>query len=464
MIARADGSGPSKSAENAPPVERGNTRPANSPTPSSASATSLSGERRTVAGEATVQGVGLHLGQPCTLVFRPAPTGTGIVFRRLDLPGTAAIPARVDVAVEAERRTQLGTGEGALHTVEHVLAAVGGLGIDDLFIDMDGPEPPIMDGSAAAFLTALDEAGIVTNGGRQDWLVLRKSIRVVDGESVYEAHPAFDLSLDVDIDFPHAIIGHQRGRYRVTPAHFRGELAGARTFGFVHEVDALRAKGLIQGASTANAVVLDATGVVDTTLRWSDEFVRHKALDCVGDLVLAGARVRARIVAHKPSHRGTVALVRALVQHAVREPAVYTVEDILQVLPHRYPFLLVDRILELEEGKRIVGLKNVTINEPFFQGHFPGHPIMPGVLIIEAMAQVGGMLLMRTVTDPSSKVVYFMSLDNVKFRRPVKPGDQLRFEMEVLQMRGTMCKMRGVAYVDGQVVTEAEMAAMVRDR
>jgi UDP-3-O-[3-hydroxymyristoyl] N-acetylglucosamine deacetylase/3-hydroxyacyl-[acyl-carrier-protein] dehydratase len=287
---------------------------------------------------------------------------------------------------------------------------------------------------------------------------------VVDGESVYEASPSYGLSMDVSIDFPHPLIGAQSGRYRITPERFATELAGARTFGFVHEVEGLRSKGLIQGASTANAVVLDAHGVVDTTLRWPDEFVRHKALDCVGDLVLAGARVRAHITAVKPSHRGTVAFVRALVQHAVRESAVYSIEDIIQVLPHRYPFLLVDRILEIEEGKRIVGLKNVTINEPFFQGHFPGHPIMPGVLIIESMAQVGGMLLMRTISDPSSKVVYFLSLDNVKFRRPVKPGDQLRLELEVLQMRGTMCKMRGVATVDGQVVTEAEMAAMVRDR
>lgn len=420
--------------------------------------------RRTIAGERVVEGVGLHLGRPCRLVFKPAPTGTGVVFVRVDLPGTAPIPARVDVAVEAERRTQLGTGEAALHTVEHVLAAVGGLEIDDLVIEMDGPEPPIMDGSAAPFLEALQSAGLAANAGRPDWLVLRKSIRVVDGESVYEAHPCYGFGLDVTIDFPHPLIGEQRGRYMVSPATFTRELAAARTFGFVHEVDALRAKGLIQGASTANAIVLDGQGLVDTTLRWDDEFVRHKALDCVGDLLLAGARVRARIVAHKPSHRGTVALVRALVQHAIREPAVYTVEDILQVLPHRYPFLLVDRILEIEEGKRIVGLKNVTINEPFFQGHFPGHPIMPGVLIIEAMAQVGGMLLMRTIEDPSTKVVYFMSLDNVKFRRPVKPGDQLRLELEVLQMRGTMCKMKGTAYVDGQVVTEAEMAAMVRDR
>ena len=266
------------------------------------------------------------------------------------------------------------------------------------------------------------------------------------------------------IEFPHPLIGRQEGSYTVSAESFARELASARTFGFVHEVEGLRSKGLIQGATTANAVVLDANGVVDNALRWPDEFVRHKALDCVGDLVLAGARVRAHIVVHKPSHRGTIALVRALVQHAVREPAVYTVEDIMQVLPHRYPFLLVDRILEIEEGKRIVGLKNVTINEPFFQGHFPGHPIMPGVLIIESMAQVGGMLLMRTIDDPSTKVVYFMSLDNIKFRRPVRPGDQLRIECEVLQIRGAMCRMRGVATVDGQVVTEGEMAAVVRDR
>lgn len=420
--------------------------------------------RRTISREATVEGIGLHLGQPCRLTFRAAAAGTGIVFRRVDLPDAPMIPARVDVAVEAERRTQLGNGEAALHTVEHVLAAVGGLAIDDLVIEMDGPEPPIMDGSAQPFLDALDQAGVVRQEGRPDWLVLRKAIRVEDGESVYEAHPCFGCHLDVSIDFPHPLIGLQRGAYQVTEQTFRRELAAARTFGFVHEVDALRKKGLIQGASTANAVVLDAEGLVETTLRWSDEFVRHKALDCVGDLVLAGGRLRARIVAHKPSHRGTVALVRALVQHAVREPALYNIEDIMQVLPHRYPFLLVDRILELEEGKRIVGLKNVTINEPFFQGHFPGHPIMPGVLIIEAMAQVGGMLLMRTVQDPASKVVYFMTLDNVKFRRPVKPGDQLRFELEVTQMRGAICRMKGVAYVDGQVATEADMAATIRDR
>ena len=424
----------------------------------------LSGARRTIAREATVRGVGLHLGKPCTLVFSPAPSGSGIVFHRSDRPDAPPTPARVEVAVDAERRTQLGQGDASLHTVEHVLAAVGALAIDDLCIVMDGAEPPIMDGSAAPFLEALRSAELVPNGGRPDWLVLRKSIRVVDGDSIYEASPGSELTLDVSIDFPHPLIGRQAGSYRITPERFATELAGARTFGFLREVEWLHARGLAKGASTANALVLDDSRLVEATLRWPDEFVRHKAMDCVGDLVLAGGRLRAHIVAEKPSHRGTIALVRALVQHAVREPAVYTIEDIMQVLPHRYPFLLVDRILEIEEGQRIVGLKNVTINEPFFQGHFPGHPIMPGVLIVEAMAQVGGMLLMGSIADPSSKVVYFMSLDNIKFRRPVRPGDQLRLALELVQQRGMTCRMKGVATVDGQVVAEAEMAAVVRDR
>ena len=220
---------------------------------------------------------------------------------------------------------------------------------------------------------------------------------------------------------------------------------------------------IFQTVQPGHALLLDDDGVVANTLRWPDEFVRHKALDCVGDLALAGRRLRARIVARRPSHRGTVSLVRELVRRAEEVDRVLGIDEIMRTLPHRYPFLLVDRILEYEEGKRVVGLKNVTINEPFFQGHFPGHAIMPGVLIIEAMAQVGGMLLMAT-SHQGDKVVYFTSLDNVKWRKPVRPGDQLRFELDVIQIRGVMCKMRGVAKVDGQVVAEADMAAMLRDR
>jgi UDP-3-O-[3-hydroxymyristoyl] N-acetylglucosamine deacetylase/3-hydroxyacyl-[acyl-carrier-protein] dehydratase len=419
--------------------------------------------RRTIARPISLEGVGLHLGAACRLAFRPAASGTGIIFRRTDLPGQPTIPARAERAVLTERRTQLGEDPVSVHTVEHVLAAVVGSGIDDLEIELDAAEPPIMDGSAAPFVAALSSAGLAEHAGAVETLTLYRSVRVTDGDSVYEAHPALALELDVAIAFPHPVIGAQQARYVVTPETFARELAPARTFGFVREVEALRSKGLIQGASLDNAIVLDETGVVNAPLRWPDEFVRHKAMDCVGDLALAGARVRARITAVKPSHRGTVLLVRAMQEAQVTESTGMEIEDIMKVLAHRYPFLLVDRILEKSE-KHVVGIKNVTINEPFFQGHFPGHPIMPGVLIIEAMAQVGGMLLMGAVPNPENKVVYFTSLNNVKWRRPVKPGDQLRFELELLQVRGPMCKMSGVAKVDGQIVAEAEMGAVVRDK
>ncbi|MEA2761092.1 MAG: hypothetical protein QOD47_376 [Gemmatimonadaceae bacterium] len=420
--------------------------------------------RKTLARPAVLEGIGLHLGVPCKITFQPAPARQGIVFRRTDCVGLPRIRAHVSEVSASERRTQLGRGEYAVHTVEHALAAVAGMGIDDVTIDMDGPEPPILDGSAAPFVEALSAAGLKEQDGEPDFLDLTEPVRIIDGASVYEAYPAAQLELDVTIEFPHPLIGRQFLRFVLSEESFASELSRARTFGFTHEVDALRDKGLIKGASLDNAVVLDDSDILSGDLRWSDEFVRHKAMDCVGDLALAGARVRARIVAVKPSHRGTVTLVRELVKAARKEKSMYTIEDIMKVLPHRYPFLLVDRILEIEEKKRIVGLKNVTINEPFFQGHFPGHPIMPGVLIIEAMAQVGGMLLLGSVPDPDTKVVYFMSLDNVKFRRPVKPGDQLRFELDVVQLRGTVVKMRGVGKVDGEVVVEADMAATIRDR
>jgi len=420
--------------------------------------------RQTIRQATTVIGVGLHLGQDVTLRFEPAAPNAGVRFVRGDRVGAVPIPALAGVAVLADRRTQLGEGADAFHTVEHVLAAVGALQIDDLLIVMDAAEPPIADGSAAAFVEALQRAGICEQGGPARYLTVTTPFRVVDGESIYEATPSSRLQLEVSIAFPHPLIGEQSISLDVTAASFTRQLASARTFGFVHEVEALRAAGLIQGASTANAVVLDAEGPVETTLRWPDEFVRHKALDCVGDLALAGARVRGHIRAFRPSHKGTVLFVRELLRTAKEENTVLGIEEIMKVLPHRYPFLLVDRILELEEGKRVVGIKNVTINEPFFQGHFPGHPIMPGVLIVEAMAQVGGMLMLGSIQEPDSKVVYFTSLDNVKFRRPVKPGDQLRFELDVLATRGSLCKMRGVARVDGEVVCEADMAAMVRPR
>lgn len=276
----------------------------------------MSARRATIGAPVTVEGVGLHLGHPCRLTFRPAPSGSGRGFVRVDRPGRPRIPALASVAVLAERRTQLGTGADALHTVEHVLAALAALQIDDVEIEIDAPEPPVLDGSAVGFVAALGRAGRVELPAAADVLTVATPLRVEDGGSAYEAHPCDRLVLEVAIDFPHPMIGHQAMRLDVTADSFERELAAARTFGFVHEVAALQAKGLIRGASTGNAVVLDEAGVVENTLRWPDEFVRHKALDCVGDLALSGRRIHARVVAHRPSHSGTVQFVRALLAHA----------------------------------------------------------------------------------------------------------------------------------------------------
>jgi UDP-3-O-[3-hydroxymyristoyl] N-acetylglucosamine deacetylase/3-hydroxyacyl-[acyl-carrier-protein] dehydratase len=420
--------------------------------------------RRTIAGAATTRGIGLHTGVETTVTFRPGQSGQGIVFRRLDLPGVPEVAVRIDEVEATERRTALGHGQSTIHTVEHILAAVGALQLDDLVIELDGPEAPILDGSFLPYLTLLEGAGESLVEGEPTMIEVQVPFTVTEGDSTYVVAPGRGLRITATIEWDHPLIGRQAGTYDITPEGFRQELAAARTFGFTHEVEALQAKGLLKGASTASAVVLSDSGIIDTTLRWRDEFVRHKAGDIVGDLVLAGGRIQAHIVAHRPSHKGNVALARALVRHARRTGVTLDIGRILDMIPHRYPMLLVDRITEVIGAERIVGIKNVTINEPFFQGHFPGHPIMPGVLIIEAMAQVGGFLLMGTVDEPEQKVVYFMSLDGVKFRRPVVPGDQLRFELEMLQHRGKTCRMKGTAWVDGNLVAEAEMMARVVDR
>ena len=426
------------------------------------------GARRTIGQRASVSGTGLHTGARTEVTFVPAAPGQGIVFRRVDLPGAPAVPARLSEVAAVERRTALGAGAVTIDTVEHLLAAVAAHEIDDLTIELAGPEPPIGDGSVQPYFEALARAGIVEVAGEPLVLTVAAPFTVTEGDASYVVAPARELRLTVAIEWPHPLIGRQAGSYTVTPATFAAELARARTFGFAGEAAALQAKGLIKGASAASAIVLDERGLADGgALRWPDEFVRHKAADILGDLALLGGRVRAHIVATRPSHAGNITLARALARAARRSgPPKMDIGRIMDVLPHRYPFLLVDRIVEVEGRERIVGIKNVTINEPFFQGHFPGHPVMPGVLLIEAMAQVGGMLLLSYFEGQNidDKVVYFMSLDNVKFRRPVVPGDQIRYELEMLSFRGKTCRMKGEGYVDGQLVVEAEMMATVVDR
>jgi UDP-3-O-[3-hydroxymyristoyl] N-acetylglucosamine deacetylase/3-hydroxyacyl-[acyl-carrier-protein] dehydratase len=422
-------------------------------------------KRRSLTGTVSVSGVGIHTGAATTATLRPAPSGSGVVFRRVDLPDQPSIPASVDNVCEVDRRTSLGNDEIAIHTVEHVLAAVVAQRIDDLIIDVDGPELPLLDGSADPFFRALQEAGPTDGDGQPTYSRIRTPFTFRDGDASYIVAPSDGLRITVTIDWVHPLIGRQSGSFDISAGEFADSLARSRTFGFASEIEELRSKGLARGASAETGIVLTDGGLAAGELLWPDEFVRHKTVDLLGDLALLNGRFKGEIVAFKPSHRGNVALVQAIRRTAgFIVPPVMGIQEILGAIPHRYPMLLVDRITELEQGKRIVGIKNVTTNEPFFQGHFPEHPIMPGVLIIEAMGQAGGMLLMGAFDDPQDKVVYFMAIDNVKFRRPVIPGDQIRFELEMVHFRGRNCRMRGVGYVDGERVAEAEMTARVIDR
>ena len=425
------------------------------------------GTQQTIGKDVALEGVGVHSGAVTTVTFRPALPGTGVRFCRVDLQGAPEIPATLEHVAATDMSTTLASGEARVLTVEHLMAAVASLRVDNLVVELTGPEVPIRDGSFQDFRNALDAAGVVEQDAPARVIVLPSPVAVAggDGES-YLAAPADVLKVTGTIDYAHPSIGRQHGSFTLDPEGFAREIAPARTFGFADEWDALKARGLAHGSSLENTIALGSAGILNEPLRFPDEFLRHKVGDIVGDLALLGARLEAHVVVERPSHAGNMRLARAIAEHArrARREAVVDITKIMEYLPHRYPMLLVDRIVHFEAGKRIVGLKNVTINEPFFQGHYPGHPIMPGVLIVEAMAQVGGLMLMDAVDDPENKVVYFMSLDNVKWRRPVTPGDTLVFEVEMLQFRRGICRMRGEGFVNGQVVAEAELMARVMNR
>ncbi|MEQ1856917.1 MAG: bifunctional UDP-3-O-[3-hydroxymyristoyl] N-acetylglucosamine deacetylase/3-hydroxyacyl-ACP dehydratase [Longimicrobiales bacterium] len=427
----------------------------------------MSPKQRTISREITVEGVGLHSGEATSLTFRAGQPGSGRRFRRTDLAGSPEIPADLAHVRGTELGTTLGSGEATVMTVEHLMAALSALDIDNVVLDLHGPEVPVLDGSFAQHMTALTDARPLEQDADARVLTVAEPIAVsgTEGQS-YVATKGDGLRVSATIDFAHPTIGRQFGSFQGSGEAFRSDVASARTFGFAADAEALRARGLARGASLENTVVLDEKGLINPPLRFADEFLRHKVGDLMGDLALVGARLRAHVVADRPSHKGNIALAHALVAQArqANRAPLLDAARIMQFLPHRYPMLLVDRITELEEGKRIVGIKNVTINEPFFQGHYPGHPIMPGVLIVEAMAQVGGLLLIQQLGDANDKVVYFMTIDNVKFRRPVLPGDTLVFELEVLQLRRGVCKMRGEGRVEGKVAAEAEFMASIVDK
>jgi UDP-3-O-[3-hydroxymyristoyl] N-acetylglucosamine deacetylase / 3-hydroxyacyl-[acyl-carrier-protein] dehydratase len=424
--------------------------------------------QQTIAEPCEIEGVGIHTGEVARVRFLPSDVNTGVQFKRTDVEGDPIIPALVSHIVATDLGTTLGSGGERLHTVEHLMAAVAALSIDNLLIEVDAEEIPAMDGSAAPFLELLRRADVVEQDAPARQFRTDEPFSLTSEASSFVVAPSDEYRVSTTIEFDHPLIRRQFGSFEIVADRFAEEVARARTFGFVRDVEAMRERGRALGGSLDNAIVLTDDGLHDDLpLRFPDEFVRHKALDLVGDLALCGTRLCVHIVAERPSHRANAGLAREIVARAERKALarpMLNIQQIMQYLPHRYPFLLVDRIVEFEENRRIVGLKNVTINEPFFVGHFPGHPIMPGVLIIEAMAQVGGLLLMDSIENPDDKVVYFMSLDNVKWRRPVIPGDQIRFELELLQVRGRTCRMRGVGTVDGQVVAEAEMMARIVDR
>jgi UDP-3-O-[3-hydroxymyristoyl] N-acetylglucosamine deacetylase/3-hydroxyacyl-[acyl-carrier-protein] dehydratase len=437
-------------------------------------------KQRTLSREVAFSGVGLHSGKKATLVFKPAAADAGIVFVRVDLPSRPEIRADVSNAVSTgdySRRTVLGSGEVTISTVEHVLAAVRGLGIDNLTIELDTSEPAEPDGSSSPFVEVLKEAGTVEQDAPRKFIEVTSPVVLAENGVQIVALPHDGLRISFTAQYDHPLIGTQYASFDISNEVFEREIAPARTFSLLKDVEDLRNRGLIKGGSLENSIVIGDNEVLNKEpLRFPDEFVRHKVLDLLGDLCLLGMPVKAHIMSVRSGHATNIRLVkllrerfgkpaRSLTGRHVRDvPSSLSIEQIKDIMPHRYPFLLVDRILSLEEGRRVVGIKNVTINEPFFQGHFPGHPIMPAVLIIEAMAQVGGVLLLSMVEKPKEKLVYFMGIDKAKFRKPVFPGDQLRFELEMLRLKFNTCKMRGEAFVGKDLVAEAELLSVLVDR
>ena len=436
--------------------------------------------QRTLARAVSFDGVGLHSGVACHVEFRPAPPGTGIRFVRLDLPGHPQIPvapryARADT--DQMRRTILKNGDAEVHTVEHILAAAAGLGIDNLIIALDAQEPPEpTDGSAGPYVRLFLDAGIVEQPAPRRYFRVTEPVRYEENDVILVGLPHEGLRVTFTIEYANAWRGTQHATYDIDPDVFVREIAPARTFVLERDVERLRARGMIQGGTLQNAVVVQPTGILNREpLRFEDEFVRHKILDFLGDLYLLGRPARGHFLSIKSGHATNVRFVQRLA--AAEEPGTLLqagpngdsgpvqldINAIQKIMPHRYPFLLIDRILSLEPH-RVVGIKNVTINEPYFSGHFPGHPIMPAVLIVEAMAQCGGVLLLNTVERPKEKLVYFMGINNAKFRKPVRPGDQLRFELTLLRLKQRICKMEGKAYVDGDLVAEAELLSSIVDR
>jgi UDP-3-O-[3-hydroxymyristoyl] N-acetylglucosamine deacetylase/3-hydroxyacyl-[acyl-carrier-protein] dehydratase len=436
----------------------------------------MSSLQQTLAKSASISGSSLHTGEQVTLTVHPAPPGHGRKFKRKDLADEPTIDAKIDNVKTVERSTTIAEGNIKVHTVEHVLSALAGMGVDNALIEMDANEPPIGDGSAQPYVELIKKAGIVEQNVHRSEYEISEPIHIETKSGslmTIVPDPAFRISCTQ--------VGPE-GRFtqffstEITPAIYEKEIAPARTFVFYEDVKPLMDKGLIKGGSLENAIIVRGDSVLSKeALRFREEFARHKILDIIGDLALLGRALKGHVIAVKPGHGPNTDLARALGKHLARTMAlvpptitpkggdVLEVVDVMKVLPHRYPFLMVDRVVNIEGAEKCTAVKSVTINEPYFQGHFPGHPIMPGVLQLEAMAQVGSILLFKHI-NVAGKIGYFMSADSVKFRKPVVPGDTLFIEVDILQKKRSIVKAKGRCLVNGEVVSEAEMMFGVVDK
>ncbi len=459
-------------------------------------------KQRTVREPVELSGVGLHTGEQVDLKIHPAPGEHGYKFQRTDLDEKPVIPANVDHVVSTERGTTIGKGEAQVHTTEHVLAALYGMQVDNALIEVNGPEVPIMDGSAAPFVQGIESVGYEELKEEREYFVLRENLTYEDPDRDIEmlAVPSDDFRITVMVDYHSPVLGTQHASmYNIS--EFKDEIASCRTFVFLSELEELAKSGLIKGGDLDNAIVMverevsreylqelahmlgrdekleevkvKGIGILNNSeLKYQNEPARHKLMDIIGDLALMGRPVKGHILAARPGHAGNVAfskLLKEQMQEEAKAPPrvdldqepLFDINQIIKMLPHRPPFLMVDRIMEMNESS-IVGVKNVSMNEPFFPGHFPENPVMPGVMQIESMAQVGGIFALNTVDDPENYLTYFMKIDNAKFKKKVVPGDTIIFYLELLRpIRRGICHMKGKAFVGNDVATEAEMLAQI---
>lgn len=459
----------------------------------------MSIKQKTIQKEVSLNGIGLHTGKKVNLTFKPAPVNTGYTFVRTDLEGMPSIEALACYVSDTQRGTNIEKNGVIINTSEHVLAAIVGLDIDNIIIELDSPEPPIMDGSSKFFIKLLEEAGIEEQDGNREVYEVKEIISFKDEETGSEIMimPSDKYEVTTMVDFGTKILGTQNATLKKM-SDFKKEIANARTFSFLHEIEMLLDNDLIKGGDLNNAIVyvdkklsdetmkklskafkkdsvkVKPNGILDNlTLHWANEAARHKLLDVIGDLALIGTKIKGKVIATKPGHKINTNFAKKMMtlikiekrnkvpHYDLSLPPLMDIHKIMSILPHRPPFLLIDRILELSES-HVVGMKNVTMNESFFVGHFPGAPVMPGVLQVEAMAQCGGILVLSTVPDPENYLTYFMKMNNVKFKQKVLPGDTLIFKAELMgSIRRGICHMQAYGYANNKLVVEAELMAQI---